>query len=109
MPEPFVQSNYRRIPNDDYQTIDERCLRGLLETWDIRGIIGDPCHSEGRSELVKQARMAGHDAFCVDPETYRYDDKRFTHWLVTNPPYSPPALLNSILETSIALVNEGVH
>jgi hypothetical protein len=103
--DPYVTSNFERVKDDNYETIDPRCLLGLIQGWpEIEGILGDPCHSNGQSELVKQARMLGLDAFCVDRNTLKYDAERYTHWIVTNPPYSPARTLNAIIERGMTAV-----
>jgi hypothetical protein len=44
---PFVHSGYERKPDDDYQTVDPRCLQALLDTWEIDGTIVDCCGRHG--------------------------------------------------------------
>lgn len=84
----FVRSGRERIPDDNYQTIDPRCITALLDilragNWitDDDTII-DCCSPQGSGildEVSKTYRdvVGGVDAFM---------DFRAT-WIITNPPY----------------------
>lgn len=82
MPVPYVNSGFKRIENDNYQTIDPRCIHGLVAKWFIEGDIIDCCAPNGSgivSELQRLGRNARGvtDAFSFEP----------ADWIITNPPY----------------------
>ena len=58
---PFVHSSYERKAEDDYQTIDTRCIKALLGTWTIVDPIVDCCAPHG-SGIVDTLRAMGRDA-----------------------------------------------
>lgn len=84
MTTPYVHSNYERRPDDHYPTIDPRCIRALLDTWDqVRYDIVDCCAPNG-SGLIDELRRLGHGT----PRcTSTVDLTGETDWIVTNPPY----------------------
>lgn len=81
MTEPFVQSNFERIPGDFYPTIDERCVDAFLQHFQPH-FVTDPCSPDG-SGIVDTFIKRGYnavglvDAFCDFT----------TDWIITNPPY----------------------
>ena len=78
----FTVSGYPRIENDNYQTVDSRCLDSLLEIYDFEGPILDPCVSpEGESQLVTQLIDRGYKA--VGGSLYDHN----CNSVITNPPY----------------------
>jgi hypothetical protein len=80
---PYVHSNYERKKQDDYQTIDDRCIKALISKWDIRGKkIVDCCASHG-SGIVDHLCAAGYDASGAKDAFGSY----IAEWIVTNPPY----------------------
>lgn len=84
MKKPYVQSNYKRIDDDDYKTIDPRCVQALMETQPVWGYVIDCCAPSGSGiveELCKRnVRAVGMpDAFGA----FHNPD-----WIVTNPPYT---------------------
>lgn len=106
---PFVHSGYERKENDDYQTIDERCVTALVESLNIymgRYIgqyhkIVDICGLHG-SGIVNTLVKKGFDAV--------YSDDAFSNdincdWIVTNPPYDRK-IVNSYVEHCFKLMDE---
>ena len=79
---PFVHSSYERKAEDDYQTIDTRCIEALLDTWTIFDPIVDCCAPHG-SGIVDTLRAMGRDASGV-PDAF---GEFAAHYIVTNPPY----------------------
>jgi len=103
MTKPFVQSNFERKENDDYQTIDKRCVQGLIEKWNIptREIV-DCCASHG-SGIVSALNEFGYKATgCKDA----FSDKIDASWIITNPPYKKK-LVDEILWKQINRVVSG--
>lgn len=80
---PFVHSGYDRIKDDNYQTLDERCVIALIKKWNISGgRIVDCCAPNG-SGIVNFLTKHGYDATGVPDAFASYD----AEWIVTNPPY----------------------
>jgi len=79
---PFVQSKFERRPDDNYQTIDERCVVALGESWDIPGPVWEPCAPDGSGIAAAwpDRVICGSDAM-TDPVP---DDARS---IITNTPY----------------------
>lgn len=61
MTTPYVNSAYPRRPDDNYHTVDPRCLHALLDTWEITGTIVDCCSRNG-SALMEQLADLGRPA-----------------------------------------------
>lgn len=82
MTAPFVHSRFERRVDDNYRTIDDRCVRALRETWDIPGPIWEPCapNGSGIADAWGGTAVYGTDAL-TDPVP---DGCRSA---VTNPPY----------------------
>lgn len=79
----FVKSNYPRIPNDFYPTVDKRCVYSFLEHFQPRGLCVDPCAPQG-SGIVDTLQACGYHAMGL-PDAF----KGFSaEWIVSNPPYS---------------------
>lgn len=82
--EPFVHSNFDRIENDNYQTIDKRCIYGFLEYFTPTGLCVDVCSPNGSGiidtliECGYGNSISGKDAF---------ENLLFAQWIITNPPY----------------------
>ena len=99
---PFVHSGYQRKPDDDYQTVDPRCLRALLDTWEIDGTIVDCCARNG-SALMEQLAGMGHGTpRCC--ETVHFTDP--ADWIVTNPPYMRD-VVDQIANAAVEHVRRG--
>ena len=93
--EPFVHSNYERIDDDNYVTIDPRCMKTLMSSYEIPGVILDPCTRSGETGLAPAE--AGELADLHHP---------YIKSAVTNPPYSRPAV-DMITQSLIGAVSWG--
>jgi hypothetical protein len=91
---PYVHSGYPRKENDDYQTIDERCVEALVETPEM-GIgalrnqpnikLVDICASHG-SGIVSGLQRLGFVAEGLEQALVPLQNLGITA-VVTNPPY----------------------
>jgi hypothetical protein len=84
MTKPYVHSNYERKADDDYQTVDPRCVRALTDKVYIsrQSRIVDCCSANG-SGIVEELKRLDYITFGVgDAFSYPKAD-----WIVTNPPY----------------------
>ena len=93
---PFVHSRYERLADDHYPTIDGRCVKALVETWTIKGVIVDCCAPKGCG-IVDWLNDNGQDAYCVGT----VDFSGHADWIVTNPPYKL-GLVNRIAWQALA-------
>lgn len=101
MNKPYVKSNYERIKDDNYQTIDTRCVNALYYTIPVYGKVVDCCSPNG-SSIVDVLKVHGLNAVEVEDA---FSD--FTaDWVVTNPPYKRP-LVDQILTEQIVRVQNG--
>lgn len=98
MNKPYVQSNFERKANDDYQTIDPRCVRALVNTVPMAGKIVDCCAPNG-SGIVDELKMLGQNAVCVADAFSDFE----ADWIVTNPPYTK-GLVDEILTEQIVRI-----
>jgi hypothetical protein len=103
MPNPFVQSNFPRIPNDFYPTVDERCVYGFLGWFQPRGLVVDPCAPNG-SGIVNTLRECGYQALGL-PDAFG-EFPPGAAWIVCNPPYARP-LVDEIILDGIRRVMSG--
>lgn len=84
---PYVHSNYERKPDDNYQTIDPRCVQALIDSSTLfhrqgRSII-DCCSNQG-SGIVDTLRKFGWIAdYCNDA----FDTSICANLNIFNPPY----------------------
>lgn len=97
MKKPYVHSNFVRKENDDYKTIDRRCVQALMETFPVHGYVIDCCAPTGSgivTELKKyNVRAVGKgNAFGI----FSSPD-----WIVTNPPYKK-GLVDDIVNYQIS-------
>lgn len=97
----FVSSGYERLENDDYQTIDPRCIQALLESWEIDGDIVDCCSLHG-SKIVNELIRHGRKARGIDDALSDFS----CDWIVTNPPYSRP-LVDDIMNNCVSKLRNG--
>lgn len=79
----FVRSGRERIPDDNYQTIDPRCVLALVSLIDLKGSVCDVCSPNG-SGIVDALKFAGVDSFGVGDA---FVDQLGADWVVSNPPY----------------------
>lgn len=93
---PYVHSNYERIKDDDYKTIDRRCVQALMETFPVWGYVIDCCAPTG-SGIVDELRKRDVRAVGMGNAfaPFHYPD-----WIVTNPPYTK-GLVDRIVEYQI--------
>lgn len=82
MTKPYVHSNFDRIPDDNYQTVDPRCVRALIDSWELAGKIVDCCSPNG-SKIVSELLSRGYDAYGMGNAFADFD----ADWVITNPPY----------------------
>lgn len=80
---PYVHSNYPRIEDDDYQTIDKRCIYALNDAIQLFPIICDCCSPNG-SGIIDTLRELGYHAFGV-PDAFQKNIN--ADIIVSNPPY----------------------
>lgn len=95
---PYVHSNFPRIEDDNYQTIDPRCIRALVAKINMCGKIVDPCSPSG-SGIVMRLQALGFDA---RGEANAFGDWQ-ADWVVTNPPYRK-GLVDAIVTEQIVRV-----
>lgn len=96
----YVKSNFERIPDDYYPTIDTRCVDGLLKFCILPDSkIIDPCAPNGSgivNALVDRhySAMGSGDAFepSIDAD-----------WIVCNPPYKR-GLVDRIINRQVARI-----
>ncbi len=100
---PFVHSGYERKENDDYQTVDKRCVLALVESVPLFGECVDICGSHG-SGIVNALREYRHDAYAAPEAFARHEEYE---WIVTNPPYDRK-VVNKYVEHALAHVQEGL-
>ncbi len=80
----FVQSNFERREDDNYPTIDTRCVDGLLTCLGVSDPIVDVCAKNG-SAIVDYLNSSGlRKAFGVQDAFF---DDFDANWIVTNTPY----------------------
>lgn len=80
---PYVHSNYERKKDDDYKTIDPRCVQALMKTFPVWGYVIDCCAPTG-SGIVDRLQEAGVRAVGKGDAFAPF---AFPDWIVTNPPY----------------------
>lgn len=105
MSSPYVQSNFPRIADDNYQTVDSRCVRALVETINITGEIVDCCSLNG-SGIVSFLTYMGYQASGVSDAFILFGGD----WVVSNPPYKR-GIVDKIIWAQIKRINnpcEGV-
>ena len=92
---PYVHSDYERIENDDYQTVDRRCVKALTDTINLFGDIADCCSPNG-SKIVEFLKQDGYSAFGMSDA---FKDVEAV-WIVSNPPYKR-GLVDKIINAQI--------
>jgi hypothetical protein len=99
----YVKSNYDRIPDDDYKTIDTRCVDGLLSCVGIFGTVVDCCAPTG-SEIINRIAVLrpNQGTKCVGDAFSNFS----ADWIVTNPPYKK-GIVDKILWRQIERVEAG--
>jgi hypothetical protein len=101
---PYVHSGYERIADDNYQTIDVRCIHALRSVVRLSGNIVDCCSPSG-SGIVNFLIDEGYRAAGVGDA---FGDIEAT-WIVSNPPYKR-GLVDKIINAQIDRIGyvEGV-
>lgn len=97
---PYVHSNFERIADDNYQTIDGRCVQALVDTVSLGGLIVDCCSPSGSGIVgfLKEKNFLAlglGNAFGVIEAT----------WIVSNPPYVR-GLVDKIINAQINRIGE---
>jgi len=100
---PYVRSNYERIKDDNYQTIDERCIKALIYKYPITTIspIIDVCAPNG-SSIVDSLLKQGFKSFGVSDA---FMDGIEADWIITNPPYKRN-MVDKIIERQIRRIEQ---
>jgi len=101
MSNPFVKSNYARVPNDYYPTIDPRCVDALLSCIDIKLKCADVCAPNG-SGIVDRLIERGENAICIADA---FCDFVPAFWIVTNPPYKR-GMVDAIIQRQIERIEK---
>lgn len=84
MNKPYVQSNFERRVDDDYPTIDPRCVDALLNCIYVpEGSVIVDCCSKNGSAIVEQLLEKGFQASGVTDAFSEFK----AQWIVTNPPF----------------------
>jgi hypothetical protein len=104
---PFVKSNFPRVPNDHYPTIDSRCVDALLDSgigffnyvWDCCSINGSGILD--RLRYHKRKVYKGKNAYTPNP----FPGKRID-WIVSNPPFDR-GVVDKIIAFQVARLNTG--
>lgn len=104
---PFVKSNYPRVKNDHYPTIDSRCVDALLSSgvgsfnyvWDCCSINGSGILD--RLKYHKRIIYKGKNAYTPDP----FPGKRID-WIVSNPPFLR-GVVDKIIEAQVKRIAPG--
>ena len=102
MTKPYVQSGYGRIKDDNYQTIDPRCVRALVDTIHIGSYlrIVDCCSPNG-SGIIDTLNKMNYFASGVE-DAFGYID---AEWIVSNPPYKR-GIVDKIINAQIGRLGE---
>jgi len=102
---PFVHSNFERVANDFYPTIDSRCVYGFLEHFTPDGLCVDVCAPDG-SGIVDTLKACGYKA---DGLPDAFAENIVAQWITVNPPYKR-GLVDEIINRQIQrLENKEVY
>lgn len=97
----YMNSGRPRLKDDDYKTIDKRCVYGLVEVFLLAGKIVDPCSPSG-SGIVATLKELGYNAEGLGDAFADFQ----TTWVVSNPPYKRP-LVDEIIHRQIERIDAG--
>lgn len=89
----MMNSGRPRIEDDDYKTIDPRCINALFE-WFGKfkdQLCIDPCSPTG-SGIIEQ--LASNKIQCFGMPDYR--ERYACNWVISNPPYKRPLVDNIV-------------
>ena len=99
----FSVSGYTRRENDNYQTVDTRCIEALLSAVQLTAPILDPCCSDDdESALVTQLVDRGYAAFAGSMSEIRNGYST----IITNPPYKR-GLVDRLVRAMVDAVRDG--
>jgi hypothetical protein len=101
---PFVHSGYERKENDDYQTVDKRCVQALIQSTSVGGKMIDICGSHG-SSIVNILLQEGFGYAYAAPEAFVKHEG--FDWIVTNPPYDR-RVVDKYIEHSLAHIQKNL-
>lgn len=99
---PYVHSNYARRENDDYPTIDTRCVDGLMSLGIVVSPIVDVCSPSG-SAIVDYLDSLNYIAIGVGDA---FGEIPASNWIVTNTPYKKNEV-NSFIERQVERIKAG--
>lgn len=99
MKNPYVHSNYDRIEDDNYQTIDNRCTYGFLEHFQPAGLSIDVCSPDG-SGIINTLLECNFRAVGISDA---FQNNVICEWIVTNPPYKRK-LVDEIINRQISRI-----
>ena len=97
----FIRSGRERLINDNYQTIDPRCVLALVSLIKITNAV-DVCSPTG-SGIVDALKFAGIHSCGIDDA---FQDDLLANWVVTNPPYKR-GIVDKIVKRQIERVETG--
>ena len=80
---PYVHSSFDRIEDDNYQTIDKRCVYALGNAWAISETICDVCSPNGSGILNTLSELGFRGSFGLSDAFAPVE----CEWIVSNPPY----------------------
>lgn len=103
MTKPYVHSRYKRIQDDNYQTVDPRCVHALADTIKLSGKIVDCCSPHG-SKLVDALKDYGFKNAIGVGDAFGFIK---ADWIVSNPPYRK-GLVDAIINAQLNRLGE-VH
>lgn len=87
----YMNSGRPRLADDDYKTLDKRCVYGFLEFFQPVGLVIDPCSPSG-SGIVNTLKELDFNAEGLSDA---FADFQAT-WVVSNPPYKRRPLVNGV-------------
>lgn len=103
MKKPYVHSNFSRKEDDNYQTIDPRCVRALVDSVYIsrQERIVDCCSPSG-SGIVKELNNLAYIAYGAEDAFGEIK----ADWIVSNPPYKR-GLVDGIIWAQLDRITRG--
>jgi hypothetical protein len=98
----LMNSGYPRLADDDYKTIDPRCVFGFLRNFKPTGFVIDPCAPSG-SGIVDTLNECGVVAV---GRADAFAGPYYAEWIVSNPPYKR-GLVDEIIYRQIERLKAG--
>lgn len=98
----FYYSRFSRVEDDDYKTVDKRCVYSFLEHFRPMGKCVDVCSPTG-SGIVTALSELGYDAHGIGDA---FASGVFAEWVIFNPPYKRP-LVDQIITRQIKRIKDG--